>query len=90
MTFLFAFDQVTSWIVVCLCWWLVHQTDGLRRSIGIVVMRCGIAALGVSLMLVAGLRLTGHQFLAGGIMNTCLIAFFIGVIIFHRRRFGRA
>ncbi len=86
---LFWFDQVTSWIIVGLCWWIVHLTDGLRKSYGIIAVRIGIAALGIVHMVVATLRLRDVQFIAGGFSNAAIIILLVSVIVFHWHRFGR-
>ena len=91
---LLLWDQVASWILVALCLWLTHQTAGTKIAkgngrIGFILMRWGIAALGLSVAVVTGLRLFGNVFIAGGVWKTALDVILLGVVLFHKNRFNK-
>ncbi|MEQ3744863.1 MAG: hypothetical protein ABNH53_01330 [Henriciella sp.] len=89
MTLNLILDQIFSWIIVAQCWWITHQIYDAKGGLGLLLMRLGVAALGVSLAIVTALRLAGVVFIAGAIWKAALAVLFAGVILFHWKRFRR-
>lgn len=87
---LFAIDQITSWVTVFLGWWIIHQTGGAGFTIPTTLMRLGVAGFTFSLAFVTVMRIGEFPVpWAGPIFKTFIALLFLGIAIFHKRRFGR-
>lgn len=82
-------DQLTAWVLVALCWWIIHLSHDVKRTPGLILMQVGLASLAITHMVVATLQLGGIVFVTRSVSNLSIITVLVGVIWFHWKRFGR-
>lgn len=87
---LFWADQIISWVTIALGWWILHQTAHACFSWGALLMRLGIGGFTLFLVGVTLAReLSIPVVFAAPVFKSFLAVMFLGIAIFHRKRFGR-
>jgi len=87
---LFWFDQLISWITVGLGWWIIHQTGGARFHVAAFLIRFGVGGYVLSLAIVTVFQVSQVPApSADPFFKFFLAIMFIGIILFHHRRFQK-
>ena len=86
----FIVDQVVSWVTIILGWWIIHQTANAKFSLPTFLMRSGVAGFTLSLMAITAVRAGAIEVSHAGVfLKPFLMVMFLGIILFHYRRFGK-
>ena len=84
----FWLDQIITWIVVALGWWIIHQTGDFKRCLSSLLIRLGVGGFAFSLAVIA---VTQEKYvsvpIAGVVIKLFIAILFVGIIRFHRIRF---
>lgn len=87
-------DQISSWILVALCFWIVHQTndpcyaDG-RKCYICHLMRIGLAGLGIVVAIGSIFTIYGLPFNSSTLLKTAINVMLLLGIVFYKKRYGK-
>ncbi len=83
-------DQIISWAIIIICLWIIHQTGGSLMTIANFLMRFGIAGFALTLATDEVLHFKYMPtFWTSPTFKFFLLLMFIGIVLFHHKRFSK-
>ena len=91
---LILWDQLSSWILVAVCLWLVHQTAPAECDRDICRMRRRLsrgtyAFIGLAVAVGTLFKFFGDFIVPASVWKSLLAMLLVGLVIFHKKRFNK-